>query len=265
MTGRCHAVFFSARRRSSQVRAMVDAAAAVLSDPALDASAGPALSASAALAGAGSSGVVLSGAGPSGEGPSGVGTVCAATTPSLVVLTQKAVSPVGPERPPSLLLLLSPPPSPPAPALAPYKFPYRIATHPSDPVRGVGSPTRLERSRLGGCCADGLLRRRLLRCRVAAPPAAALPGCCAAGCCAAGAPKHVNPGQRRTTITSPTSTATTSPAASMIAVVRTGAPTIAHTATPIESSPATARTGDPERSVAGTAGDVLAAGSGATP
>src|SRR5699024_118641 len=120
MTGRCHAVFFSARRRSSQVRAMVDAAAAVLSDPALDASAGPALSASAALAGAGSSGVVLSGAGPSGEGPAGVGTVCAATTPSLVVLTQKAVSPVGPERPSSLLLLLllSPRPSPPAPALA---------------------------------------------------------------------------------------------------------------------------------------------------
>src|SRR5699024_5527545 len=86
-------------------RAMVDAAAAVLSDPALDASAGPALSASAALAGAGSSGVVLSGA-----GPSGVGTVCAATTPSLVVLTQKAVSPVGPERSSSLLLLLSPRP-----------------------------------------------------------------------------------------------------------------------------------------------------------
>src|SRR5699024_5879285 len=115
MTGRCHAVFFSARRRSSQVRAMVDAAAAVLSDPAWDASAGPALSASAALAGAGSSGVVLS-----GPGPSGVGTVCAATPPSLVVLTQKAVSPVGPERPSSLLLLLllSPRPSPPAPALA---------------------------------------------------------------------------------------------------------------------------------------------------
>src|SRR5699024_6137684 len=118
----------------------------------------------------------------------------------------------------------------------------------------------IARWRLGGCCDAGLLRRRLLCCRVAALPAAALPGCCAAG-----APKHVNPGQRRTTITSPTSTATTSPAGSMIAVVRTGAPTIAHTATPIESSPATARTGDPERSVAGTAGDVLAAGSGATP